>query len=310
MEKEVVLKSTKEYGERLPSEPVGWLLSQMPDLALRAVRMRFEGRSTVRGVRPGWLENASDIRIIDVYGEDDAHVVFDCPTLGEGAPEFYRQRQLWSSRPEADLTALELVGDAITELRNQDRDSSFVDKGLLKSVRRLSKAVGNGFSEISLPGGPSRDSVPIDQAVIETAGEFLRTTPRPQRVRVSGILDMVRASTSAFEIVLDDGRELAGVLIDNDVQEIKHLLEKPVMVQGTAIFRPSGNVLRIEASSIYETNTISEIWSEMPRARRDYIDRSELVERQGPNSGVAAIMGAWPGDETDEEIAELLEEIS
>ena len=32
--------------------------------------------------------------------------------------------------------------------------------------------------------------------------------------------------------------------------------------------------------------------------------------RQGPNSGIAAIMGKWPGDETDEEIAAILEHLS
>ncbi len=36
----------------------------------------------------------------------------------------------------------------------------------------------------------------------------------------------------------------------------------------------------------------------------------ELHKRQGPRSGVAAIIGRWPGDETDEEIDKALAAIS
>ncbi|MFL6263377.1 MAG: hypothetical protein ACJ76Y_27085 [Thermoanaerobaculia bacterium] len=39
-------------------------------------------------------------------------------------------------------------------------------------------------------------------------------------------------------------------------------------------------------------------------------DRSVLHQPQGPDSGLNAIMGKWPGDETDEEILALLEKLS
>ncbi|HEY2292673.1 MAG TPA: hypothetical protein VGM86_18385 [Thermoanaerobaculia bacterium] len=39
-------------------------------------------------------------------------------------------------------------------------------------------------------------------------------------------------------------------------------------------------------------------------------DRSVLHQPQGPDSGLNAVMGKWPGDETDEEILALLEEMS
>ena len=39
-------------------------------------------------------------------------------------------------------------------------------------------------------------------------------------------------------------------------------------------------------------------------------DRSVLHQPQGPDSGLNAVMGKWPGDETDEEILALLEKMS
>jgi hypothetical protein len=40
------------------------------------------------------------------------------------------------------------------------------------------------------------------------------------------------------------------------------------------------------------------------------LDLKALHQPQGPDSGINAIIGKWPGDETDEEILALLEEMS
>ena len=40
------------------------------------------------------------------------------------------------------------------------------------------------------------------------------------------------------------------------------------------------------------------------------LDLNALDQPQGPNTGINAIIGKWPGDESDEEIIALLEEMS
>jgi hypothetical protein len=40
------------------------------------------------------------------------------------------------------------------------------------------------------------------------------------------------------------------------------------------------------------------------------LDIAALHQPQGPDSGINAIIGKWPGDESDEEILALLEELS
>ncbi|HEX4498360.1 MAG TPA: hypothetical protein VIE43_21970 [Thermoanaerobaculia bacterium] len=50
-----------------------------------------------------------------------------------------------------------------------------------------------------------------------------------------------------------------------------------------------------------------------PRDRRPLVGRMDLKALhvpQGPDSGINAIIGKWPGDESDEEIFALLEELS
>jgi hypothetical protein len=45
-----------------------------------------------------------------------------------------------------------------------------------------------------------------------------------------------------------------------------------------------------------------------PLVRR--LDIASLHQPQGPDSGINAIIGKWPGDESEEEILALLEELS
>jgi hypothetical protein len=45
-----------------------------------------------------------------------------------------------------------------------------------------------------------------------------------------------------------------------------------------------------------------------PLVRR--LDIAALHQPQGPDSGINAIIGKWPGDESEEEILALLEELS
>lgn len=86
---------------------------------------------------------------------------------------------------------------------------------------------------------------------------------------------------------------------------------KNVTVSGRAVFRPSGSVLRIEAEEV-EPATGGDIgvWSRLPSPVFRRLDRRTLHQPQGPRSGINALIGRWPGDESDEEVLELLEEIS
>jgi hypothetical protein len=52
------------------------------------------------------------------------------------------------------------------------------------------------------------------------------------------------------------------------------------------------------------------LWSRMPTPIFRELDGRKLSVPQGARSGVAAIWGQWPGDETDEEFIEALSQLS
>lgn len=80
-----------------------------------------------------------------------------------------------------------------------------------------------------------------------------------------------------------------------------------MVVSGTAHFTKEGALLILEAAQIgiaKERDLM--IWGEVPKPFRRPFDMGDFKAERG----LSAIIGKWPGDETDEEVQKVLEELS
>jgi hypothetical protein len=152
--------------------------------------------------------------------------------------------------------------------------------------------------------------VRVTADVIESARDLLGKTPAPQRVRLVGKLDALVASTQRFSVLLDTGEKIDGVFPEDQIDAIQQLWRKRVVVLGTAVYRASGRLLRIDADKLKLGEHEPSIFSQLPAPRGGKLDLSKLRKPQGARSGMAAIMGRWPGNENDEQIEAALEQLS
>ena len=125
-----------------------------------------------------------------------------------------------------------------------------------------------------------------------------------------GQLDGLVASTQRFSVLLDSGEKITGNFADDQVDAMQEHWRKRVLVLGTAIYRASGRLLRIDAEAVKLGENESTVFSRMPSPPGTRIDTSKLRKPQGSKSGINAIIGKWPGEETEEEITAILEELS
>lgn len=150
----------------------------------------------------------------------------------------------------------------------------------------------------------------IRQPAREDEAESLAST---QMIRVAGRLgvDPSRGADGAFAMDLDDGHSIAGLAKGIDPGELSKLQGQTVVVSGRAFFDPSNALLRVEATRVVPASPVDlAVWSEIPRASGSRLDMQSLRRPQTPTTGFNAILGQWPGDETDEEVEAYLEEIS
>ena len=121
-------------------------------------------------------------------------------------------------------------------------------------------------------------------------------TPRPQRVRIVGDLEMIGMSGRGFELLLDDSSHAACILVEGDIADLKPLVGHRVLVQGLAYYRPSGHLLRIDVDRVGPGHGESDIWSVIPAPRKRTITRPSCASRKAlraayrPSSGSGRAM--------------------
>jgi hypothetical protein len=236
------------------------------------------------------------------------------PSLEAAAGEVYQQQWLFDiARPDGALTGLDLLTRVVRDIEAVQTDSDAFDPQLLHQFARFKRFFKSGpFSGFRIEGSESNaiGEVRITRRTTENAILLYGRTPTPQRVRLVGKLDGLEASTQRFSLLLDSGERVSGVYPEDNSDRLQSLWRKRVLVMGTSVFRVSGNVLRVEAESIDDGAGASSLFSTLPVANGTRLTPGRVRKPQGARSGMAAIMGHWPGDETEEEIEAALERIS
>lgn len=313
-EHEIWLESEQHFHGRLPTHHLGLLLAELPSAIRGAVSMALRNRSRASGKQPGWLKRASDLRLTGHAGNGMTQLRLELPALQHAAPEIYNQQELFESgRPNGGLTALDLLIQALRDVDSNQVDSVAFDLQLLRQIARFKRFFkASPFTAFLISGSSSEPNVKIrvTKETTENSERLYGGTPMPQRVRLVGTLDGLEASTQRFSLLLDAGERVLGVYPEELSDQLKELWRKRVLVLGTSVFRASGNLLRVEAESIDDGANASSLFSAPPTAGNTRLDSSRLRKSQGVRSGMAAIMGCWPGDETDQEIEEALEQVS
>jgi hypothetical protein len=309
---QISLESEQHFHGRLPTHHLGFLLADLPVAVRCAVSMALRNRSKAPGKQPDWLKRASDLRFTGHDGNGTAHLHFELPSLNEAVSELYQQPLLIDSdRPEGNLSGLDLLMAVLRDIDAGRVDSNAFDPQLLHQIARFKRFFRSSpFSGFRISGSePEAGEIRVTAATMKNSLRLYGRTPMPQRSRIVGQLDGLEASTQRFSLVLDSGERVPGVFPEEMSDRLQQLWRTRVLVVGTSVFRASGNLLRIEAESIEDGVTAASLFSKAPTASNAKLDVSRLRKPQGARSGMAAIMGRWPGDETEEEIERALERI-
>ena len=110
---------------------------------------------------------------------------------------------------------------------------------------------------------------------------------------------------------LDVNQDTCGVFLDVSPRLVLDsvFLGKDVAIEGLAMFRPSGKLLRIDADAIAAAVAKDAFFSKLPLASvgSDFA----IASRSRPGQlAYASLLGLIPGDESEEEFIHALEELS
>ena len=289
-------------------EAVGALLEG----ARMATRFAVEGESVRKGPRPAWLDSACDFEVTGLSAGSaiiamEAHTLreVDQTRFGVGA-----QQSLFGEPDDrfGEQTAIDIFGQLLATILEGERDDVVADRALLDSCARFARVSGGGFDGLSLEGLRGRSAPLVIRSSDAPRIELLRDeTPRPQAARVAGTLDTVSASRSDVVLTLKDGTRVPGRMEEHNLEALRSLLGKEVVVSGMAHYRPSGRLLLVDVEALDVARAEDRVFQRAPVARKQKV----VIEPTGPSdtSGVSAFFGTWPGEETDAELLEALRAI-
>lgn len=309
-EQQIVLHTEAGYGRRLPLDFSGDVFRQLAPMMMSSVRMAIEGTSVHVGAPPAWLRRASDVRFVGISegSNRDSVLHMEAPGLGEAAEELYQQGTLWETRPAPDDTALNVFARVTREVRQGNPDSALYDLQLLKHLSHSNRLFQQKMISMDLP--EKTGTTQLDREVAIRATELSQRTPSPRQVRVVGHLDMIRHSTRSFEMLLEEGKAVRGILEDGDYMgSLRDLLGQTVLVIGKAVYRPSGSLLRIDAQAVSAGNGVPKLFAKVPPPMEHRPTTIRYRVGEQAKRGVPGFFGKWPGEESDEELLAMLRDV-
>ena len=179
-----LLGESVEDGRPRP-EAVGEVLRLVEPTVRMSVSMGFRNTSRKLGRPPEWFRRATDIRFVGMSGSERGGTLlhFEAPRFREAAEEVYGQGELFRVPPAETDTGFDLLGDAVSDVRENRDDSFRYDMQFLNRMHKLYGAASRkGVEAIALLGDrlPTDHPISIDGAVSEHA-ERMRQIPPDQR---------------------------------------------------------------------------------------------------------------------------------
>ena len=272
------------------------------------VRMALTGRSQKVGHPHEWLSRATDVRFNSFQHKGDrTTLVLAMPTLGVAAPKFFEQQSLFDSGIREDQTALDLLTKMIRDIRNEIGTSDTYDEGMLTQVANWKTFFDKRANAVLFPSSAANVTA-MDATVVKSAEHLARITPAARQIRVVGTVDMIRWSTRSLGLRLTDGTEVRCAVVNEELSDLKSFGDRQVTILGKAVYRPSGTVLRLDVEQILDTTVGAEQFSMVPPSVEAKW-KPEVRMAAGRKVGVAAFLGTWPGEESEEELLASLAEM-
>lgn len=296
---------------RIPAEVLVELLAALQEGACRAARLQVEGLSAGKGQVPAWLDAVSHLDVTGL-GPSSPAIRLEAPAFIEADPHRFQAGlpSLAGAGPlDMGLTVVELFISVLAAALSNDVAHLQADRPMLDACVRFARSSAPAFGGILLEDAAGSQRAELHAEDVGRLERLRYQTPAPRAVRIVGVLDAISRERSALQLRLRDGTMFPGRTAALDPAALPGLVDTRVAIEGMAFSHPSGRVSIVDVDYLGPAHQQGdELFERVPGPFGGPLPASHPVA-QDERSGVAAMFGTWPGDETDEELLAQLEEV-
>lgn len=302
----IKLKGYETDKGKIPFSLLKGLGEQLTRLAESTLLSYFEGNSKVkRGKASEWLTKSIEFNLTGIR-EGSTVLDIEAPVLSESIgniqlPIF----QDIESNKLKETSALDLSFSAYKQALENPENSYILDKNLLKEITKFNKILKSEKTELVFTSGKTKQIV--SKASLSKIKILEEKTPPSFKARITGKLDVLQHSKSQLEIITD-GKKIRAKLSDSlHFDDVFEFFGQDVSISGIANFNPARNITSFEIIAIKKAESVDEYFRNIPQPIFEEFDLNRVAESKdyrGTDTG--KILGKWPGEESTDELLELL----
>ena len=302
------LKGLEESRGEIKATRLIGVLQGLAATAARATQLRATGSGRTAKRTPRWIESTTDFTVTGI-ASGSTTVEIDAPCLRTTAYDQFSQLPLWVEKTDLDDTALDLATEAINEAATAESVGNFFDDAVLCAILKLKNAGCSSGVEVELSlAGSTQNRFVLDNQLFDKIAATKKKLPPPKAFIVCGYLDDIRHVNGRFRLVMKERNQLFGRLSDSSsrLELLRSLWGEKVTLEGIVNFKGNGEARFIETRKIRKYAERDAVFEEVPKG--DPADPRELIDavKKKRTTKLTDLIGAWPGDETTEELlAEL-----
>ncbi len=300
------LKGYQTENGKIPFSLLKCLGEQLTRLAESTLLSYIEGSSRVkRGKTPEWLSNSIDFNLTGIR-EGSTILDIEAPVLSESIgniqlPVF----QDFESAKLKEISALDLSFFAYEQALSNQEESFLLDKNLLKEIAKLNRVLESDEAEIVFESNNTK--LEITKGTLSEIKILEEKTPPSIKAKITGKLDVLQHSKSQLELVTD-GKKVRAKLSDRlNFDDVFKLFGDDVSISGIANFNPAGKITSFEIHAIKKAESEDEYFRNLPQPIfKDFDLKRDVEAKEYRGSNLKKIIGKWPGNESTDELLELL----
>ncbi len=306
MNYDIKIENNYEGQGRIELSRLSFLSSHVKSIAQKALLLQLFGYSKIS--LPNKLQKYLNIFLTHTSSKENETMLTLDAEYFKSLPvqlELFRDKSSLN-----DLTPMALVIKTFNAALDENEDKNLLDEPIIDELLKFRKFFKTDTESVFLSNRNSIPEVRLSQKEIDKIENLYKTIPAPQKAVINGVIDEMKFSRKQLVMLTSDKQKIVVIPPSSDFfGNIKDFFGKEITISGVAHFKPGGQLSYVNLESFSQPGASDKFFSRKPD-KMPIQQQIAMQIKQGKKSNpIDDIFGKWPGNETDEEFAQMLKEL-